>query len=159
VYVHKVLLYTGTTGTLRRRSFSRDLHAVEIYRKNADMPRLPLLVLQHSAKTRSSLSNVVIVAITKTVLLNMSFQRPPPPNNQFRPPPPAPGGSGFAAPPPGGPRPGAGFAPPPPNAGTRPGAGFAPPPPAPGGMNQLNQGMGNMSFQSRPPGPGAPPAG
>eukprot|EP00980_Cylindrotheca_fusiformis_P010461 scaffold2322_cov135-Cylindrotheca_fusiformis.AAC.20 len=94
----------------------------------------------------------------KAAVENMSFQPPPPPNNQFRPPP-APGGGGFAPPPPGGPKPGAGFAPPPPNAGPRPGGGFAPPPPAPGGMNQLNKGMGNMSFQPPPPGAGAPRPG
>ena len=97
----------------------------------------------------------------------MSGYPPPPPNpNQHFHPPPPPGGAGFG-PPPGGQMPGTGFHPPPPvNAGHPPppqqhgGVGFAPPPPpVGGGVNQLNQAMGNMSFQQRSAAPPPPVPG
>jgi len=118
----------------------------------------------------------------------MGFPPPPPPppnnpnNNQFRPPPPPPpgvnAGGSFAPPPPppGGNSSAGGFVPPQPsgagNGGFRSppppgssGGGFAPPPPhgvgagVSSGMQQVNQGVANMSFQPPPPpgGGAAPP--
>ena len=126
--------------------YSKDLdHDREAGRRQQQRPKSPIVILLHKER--------VSVRPSPT----MSGFHPPPPNqgNRFQPPPP-PGGTGFA-PPPGGPRPGAGFHPPPPvNAGGQPpppgGVGFAPPPPpGGGGVNHLNQAMGNMSFQQPPP--------